>query len=159
MIWIGNKNLWFPLLIPTPWASVKEGRSLQNHCHFVRIFFSKTTRENQQMGQQFWLLWKNISLNKSSARDCFSICTHTFYSTSLLVATKHPCIIYPTTFSFSSKWYCKNVLQFQRIINNYIQFPIWQMAHQPMCWWQTSVMLGILHHRSAICWFYSLNNP
>ncbi len=102
---------------------VKEGRSLQNHCHFVRIYFPKTSRGTQHMGQQFWLLWKNISLNKSSPRDCFSICTHTFYSTSLLVATKDPCIIYPTTFSFSSKWYCKNVLQFQRIVNNYIQFP------------------------------------
>jgi hypothetical protein len=113
------------------------------------------------MGQQFWLLWKNISLNKSSPRDCFSICTHTFYSTSLLVATKDQCIIiYPTTFLFSSNWYCKNALQFQRILNNYNSIPtIWQMAHQPMCWRQTSVMLGNLHHRSAICRFYSLNNP
>ncbi len=149
MIWIGNKKSLIPMASPTHWASVKEGRSLQTMV-ILSDFFSKTTWETQHMGQQFWLIGKKISLNKSCPRDCFSICTHTFCSTSLLVATKDQCITYPTTFLFSSDWYCKNALQFQRILNNYNSIPtIWQMAHQPMCWRQTSVMLRIF--ASQIC--------
>lgn len=110
---LGTKNLWIPWLLQLTGPLSRKAEACKPWS-FCQIFFSKTTWETQHMGQQFWLLGRKISLNKSCPRDCFSICTHTFCSTSLLVATKDQCIIYPTTFLFSSNWYCKNALQFQK---------------------------------------------